>query len=146
MELSWSGFAGAAPAVAAFGEARLREGIAFLATIRRDGSPRVHPVTPDIIDGHLVVFMEPTSPKRHDLLRDPRYSLHAYVAPFGTNGEFVCRGTAEPVTGDARVEFGKKAPNMKDRYVLFELCIGEALRTVYVEDTPDRMRWPAAAT
>jgi hypothetical protein len=143
--LCWREFASASPQLAAYGEARFREGIAFLATIRRDGSPRVHPVTPDIIDGHLLVFMEPTSPKGHDLLRDARYSLHAHVAPFAVNGEFVCRGLAKAVTGELRTEFGKKVPNMAERYVLFEFLIGDARRTVYVEKRPQHTQWASSS-
>jgi Pyridoxamine 5'-phosphate oxidase len=142
MELSWQEFAKAEPELATFGEARFRQGIAFLATIRQDGSPRVHPVMADLIEGHLLVFMEPTSPKVQDLLRDGRYSLHAFVAPFAANGEFLCRGAAKALTGELRTRFGTKAPNMQERYVLFEFFIKEAFRTVYVEKKPIRTRWP----
>ena len=141
--LSWHEFAQAEQELANFGEARFREGVAFLATVRQDGSPRVHPVSPDLIEGHLLVFMEPTSPKGHDLLRDPRYSLHAFVAPGGIEGEFVCRGTAKGVTGELCARFGMKAANVLERYVLYEFFIEEALRTVYVEKHPIRTRWIA---
>ncbi len=43
---SWAEFARQAPELAAFGEARFRSGVAYLGTLRADGSPRVHPVTP----------------------------------------------------------------------------------------------------
>jgi hypothetical protein len=143
--LSWGDFARTEAELAAYGKARLLEGIAFLATSRRDGSPRVHPVSPDIVDGHLLVFMEPTSPKGHDLRRDARYALHAHVAPYAPDGEFVCRGTAKAVTGEMRVEFGRKVPQMAERYVLFEFLIEEALRTVYVEKRPVRTRWTSSS-
>ena len=38
-------------------------GTADLATVRQDGVPRVHPVTPIIGAGGLYLFMEPTSPR-----------------------------------------------------------------------------------
>ena len=38
-------------------------GLGFLATIRRDGGPRVHPVCPFLTESGLYVFVEP-SPKR----------------------------------------------------------------------------------
>ena len=144
-EFSWQDFASAHPELCDFGASRFKEGPAFLATIRKDGSPRIHPVDPDVIDGHLLVFMEPTSPKGHDLLRDPRYTLHTYVARGGTNGEFFCRGTARAITGEMRIKLGLRAPNMKDRYVLFELFIAEARRTVYVGNDfrPIHTRWNA---
>ncbi len=58
-----------------FGAERLNGKVAYLATVRKDGSPRVHPMTPIIGQGHLFVFMEPTSPKGHDLQRDGRYAI-----------------------------------------------------------------------
>jgi len=43
---SWGEFA-EAPELAAFGEERFRAvRLAYLATVRADGSPRVHPFTP----------------------------------------------------------------------------------------------------
>jgi hypothetical protein len=44
----------------------LRAAPAYLATVRADGSPRVHPVTPIVTEG-LYVFMESTPPKGADL-------------------------------------------------------------------------------
>ena len=41
--------------------------------------PRVHPVTPIVGSGKLFVFMEPTSPKGKDLMRDGRYALHCGI-------------------------------------------------------------------
>ena len=49
--------------------------MAFLATVRRDGAPRLHPVCPVLSSDRLFVLITPTSPKRHDLLRDGRYAL-----------------------------------------------------------------------
>jgi len=45
---SWKEFAQQAPEFAAFGLARFQSGVAYLGTLRADGSPRVHPVTPII--------------------------------------------------------------------------------------------------
>jgi hypothetical protein len=89
---SWKEFARLAPEIAAFGEARFESGVAYLGTLRADGSPRVHPVTP-IIGEQLFLFMEPTSPKGQDLQRDPRYTLHCAVEDSsGGEGEFYVRG------------------------------------------------------
>ena len=65
--MSWKLLEDQHPELAAFGSARLNGRVAYLATVRKDGSPRVHPMTPIIGEGHLFVFMEPTSPKGHDL-------------------------------------------------------------------------------
>ncbi len=88
---TWEEFEKAAPDLAAAG-LRLfgRYCIAFLATARKDGSPRVNPVCPIIAGGHLSVVTWPTAPKRYDLRRDNRYMLHAL--PGDEDEEFSIRG------------------------------------------------------
>ncbi len=53
-------------------------GLGFLATIRPDGGPRLHPICPIITDQGLYAFIVP-SPKRRDLDRDGRFALHAFT-------------------------------------------------------------------
>ena len=65
--VTWAEFASSNPDLAAFGAARLTALPAYLATVRADGSPRVHPITPVLAPSGLYVFMEPTSPKGVDL-------------------------------------------------------------------------------
>jgi hypothetical protein len=48
-------------------------GLGFLATVRADGGPRVHPICP-IMAGNLYAFIVP-GPKLVDLRRDARYAL-----------------------------------------------------------------------
>jgi len=64
MAASWERFATTAPALASAGR-RLMDatGIAFLATLRRDGSPRLHPIVPIFTSERLCVFINPASPK-----------------------------------------------------------------------------------
>ena len=79
---SWSVFAAAAPRLARDIEALLCQyghGLAYMATVRRDGGPRLHPVSPVFADGGLFCFLL-DSPKRRDLERDGRFALHAYPA------------------------------------------------------------------
>ena len=52
-------------------------GFGYLATVRADGGPRVHPVSPVITDEGLFCFII-DSPKRRDLERDGRYALHSF--------------------------------------------------------------------
>jgi len=85
--MSWKYLAGQQPELAAFGVERLNGRVAYLATVRKDGSPRLHPMTPIFGQGHLLVFMEPTSSKGHDLQRDGRYAIHCSVSD--TSGEFI---------------------------------------------------------
>jgi len=55
-------------------------GLAFLATVGRDGAPRVHPFCPLLTEADLFAFLVP-SPKRDDLLRDGRYAMHSFPCP-----------------------------------------------------------------
>jgi hypothetical protein len=101
MPATWGMFAESAPHLAGTG-LRLIEhfGMVFLATLRRSGAPRLHPVVPIIGLGGLHVFIGPESPKRLDLLRDPRYALHA---PLGQDDEeFMLTGESS-VVSDPRV-------------------------------------------
>src|SRR4051812_47788313 len=47
----WSGLVEREPELAGFGEQRLRAAPAYIATVREDGMPRVHPVTPIFAEG-----------------------------------------------------------------------------------------------
>src|SRR5258708_31737176 len=95
MKQSWQDSALGEPERSSFGEIRVNSGPAFLAPVRADGMPRVHPVTPIIGEGHLFLFMEPTSPKGHDLQRGSGYALHGWVSSNdGGEGEFWLTGHA----------------------------------------------------
>ena len=84
--VSWQGFAAAAPELAELGRGLLTQfgvSLGFLATVRRDGAPRLHPVCPVISDERLFVLITPESPKRNDLLRDGRYAADVPTAESG---------------------------------------------------------------
>jgi hypothetical protein len=51
-------------------------GYGYLATVARDGGPRIHPINVHITDGRLLAFIVP-APKLEDLRRDGRYALHS---------------------------------------------------------------------
>ena len=132
------------PELAAFGRERLNGRVAYLATIRKDGSLRVHPMTRIIGQGHLFVFMEPTSPKGHDLRRDGRYAIHCAVSDTsGASGEFIMTGQAHlvdnPKLRALAVSLASYAP--ADRYILFEFDLESAASTIYPEDRPVRRTW-----
>ncbi len=146
MMTSWSEFAAQAPEIAAFGAARYAKGAAYLGTIRADGGPRVHPVTP-IIGEQLYLFMEPTSPKGKDLQRDPRYSLHCAVDDSsGSSGEFYVRGRGTFVTDPAVREQAVAVASYKpaEFYVLFVLTVEFAFMNTYTEGKANPRRWEAA--
>jgi Pyridoxamine 5'-phosphate oxidase len=140
---SWMEFKRQAPELAEFGEARFQSGVAYLGTLRADGSPRVHPVTP-ILGKQLFVFMEPGSPKGKDLQRDARYTLHCAVENSdGGGGEFYVRGRAS-LTHDPEMReqaSGAAAYVPKDTYILFVLTIEFAFMNRYVNGNPQPRKW-----
>ena len=144
MEYLWQDFKVAEPELAAFGEKRLTNGPAYLATVRADGLPRVHPVTPIIAEGHLLLFMEPTSPKGHDLRRGSGYALHCSVSDNnGGEGEFWVMGhavlTDDRAMRDLAANYGYQP---KNSYILFELTVESAFSTIYTgSGEPVRKHW-----
>lgn len=140
---SWKEFTHQAPELAAFGKARFQSEVAYLGTVRADGSPRVHPVTP-ILGEQLFLFMEPTSPKGKDLQREPRYALHCSVEDSsGGGGEFYIRGRAT-LTDDTHIReqaVRTSSYTPQDRYILFVLTVEFAFMNTYVGGQPDPRRW-----
>src|SRR5215475_14150412 len=96
--MHWSDFERAQPRLAGLGKQRLIEpGVLLVGTIRRDGSPRLSPVEPLVMDGDLWLSMIWKSAKARDLLRDPRILVHSVITSRdGGEGEFKIRGTARP--------------------------------------------------
>jgi hypothetical protein len=137
--ITWTEFERQQPALADAGRRQLYQvgiGLAFLATVRPDGGPRVHPVCPVISAAglHLLVI---AGPKRQDLRRDGRYALHSETCPPPRQDDgFALAGRAREVTGTAvdRVvrgqvlteRDGKVWPGF-DEEVIFELGIERAL-------------------
>jgi Pyridoxamine 5'-phosphate oxidase len=138
--LTWGEFQAAQPEKAATGRALLYQvgvGLGFLATVRADGGPRVHPVCPILTDDGLYLFVV-ASPKRNDLRRDPRYALHAF--PTDDNEDaFYVTGVAEPRPDPvlrpliAEQYFGerdmKDPPDGFEDEQLFELLVDHCLVT-----------------
>jgi hypothetical protein len=142
--MSWKALEDQQPELAAFGAERLNGKVAYLATVRKDGSPRVHPITPIIGQGCLFVFMEPTSPKGRDLQRDGRYAIHCPVSDnSGASGEFIVTGRAHSVDQPDRRALAVRLASYTpaDRYILFEFDVESAASTVYPDDQPVRQSW-----
>ena len=142
---TWTEFAQQAPEFAEFGKSRFQSGVAYLGTLRADGSPRVHPVTP-IIGEQLFLFMEPTSPKGKDLQRDARYTLHCSVEDSsGGSGEFYVRGRAaltdDPLIREQAMRASAYIP--QEYYILFMFTIEFAFMNQYVDGKSKARRWPA---
>lgn len=143
---SWTEFAQQAPELAEYGKVRFQSGVAYLGTLRADGGPRVHPVTP-ILGEQLFLFMEPTSPKGKDLQRDPRYTLHCSVEDSsGGGGEFYVRGRASLIDDpDIRKQAVQASPyNPQDYYIAFVFTIEFAFMNQYVDGKPNPRRWQSS--
>lgn len=143
--VSWSEMERRAPAIAEAGRKLIHQygiGLAFLATIRKDGAPRLHPVCPTVFEGGLYALIGP-SHKRRDLIRDGRFALHSF--PFrDRDDEFLLMGRARRVDDDslyARVLADLKSQGMKssEDEVLFEFQVDRAMHAAY--DGPPG-NWP----
>src|SRR6478672_8207450 len=92
---SWGQFAAAEPDMAAVGRKLFWQyglGLAFIATVAADGSPRLHPITIAQTDDDIYAFIVP-GPKQRDLERDGRYVLHALQSD-NSDDEFMVAGKA----------------------------------------------------
>ncbi len=132
--VTWKEFAAAEPELAETGRSLLnqfRVGLAFLATVRKDGAPRLHPVCPVLSNDRLFVLITPTSPKRHDLARDGRYALQTFPQPKPGSDEFYVTGKAVLVDDAAmRAAVLRDAKHMADASeIAFELWIDRVMHT-----------------
>jgi hypothetical protein len=95
---TWAELESAAPEIAAAGKKMLYQfgvGLAYLATLRKDGAPRLHPICPTVVEGRLFALIGPTH-KRADLRRDGRYALHTFPCP-DVDDEFLVMGRAKVI-------------------------------------------------
>jgi hypothetical protein len=128
--VSWRELEQGAPEVARLGEERLdRAGVALLATLRKDGSPRISPVEPYLFEGRLLFGAMSWTLKAHDLLRDPRCVLHSAVTgPDNAEGELKLYGRAtevdEPIRAACAEGWWQQQP--LDAATVFELRIDQA--------------------
>jgi hypothetical protein len=144
---TWGACAAAEPELAAFVAERLRAGPAYFATVRANGAPRVHPVTPIFTAYGLYLLMEPTSPKGTDLRERGWFALHNGVPDnSGTGGEASVSGPGHAVDDPAvrAMVVASKSYEPAERYVLFELHPTEVRCNGYGDVTlPEHRRWRA---
>ena len=143
--MTWSEFAAAEPDLAEIGRSLLfqfKVGLAFLATVRGDGAPRLHPVCPVLSDDRLFVLVTPTSPKRQDLLGDGRYALQTFPQPRPGSDEYYIAGRAVPVDDPAtRDRILRDARHMADASeIAFELWIDRVMHTTWEHVLTPQMR------
>jgi hypothetical protein len=145
--LRWGEFAKQAPELAEAGRALLYQfgpGLAYLATVRADGGPRLHPVCVNLVEGGLYTLVVP-SPKRQDLLRDGRFALHSFSSPTADD-EFFLAGSAvhhksPELVAKVRAAQEATGATTSDTEELFEYLAERALYSRYKpRGTPDN--WP----
>ena len=145
---TWAEFERADAELAAFGRERLDGRVCFHATLRRDGSPRVHPVEPWIAAGLLMVRFRGGSPKVAEVAGDPRYALHSPMDnPNGEGGEFLVRGRMAAVTPDHPAA-GEIVRTTRVPLAFYALSLDEVVGTTYEgkERDPVYRRWRAPGT
>jgi hypothetical protein len=113
---SWKEFEAAEPYLAA--RVKDRFGIRkhkTLATLRKDGSPRISGIEVEFADGEIYLGMMPGSVKLKDLERDPRLGLHSPTEdppegePSGWRGEAKIAARAVGIDApDSPVEGGRR--------------------------------------
>jgi hypothetical protein len=130
----WREFAAARPEMAEAGRRLIyqdRAPLGFIATLRPGGSPRLTPMCPLLAAGGLWLFTVGGSTKHRDLERDPRYTVHAFIA--AEDEEFCVAGRALLVPDRETWRLvAAESPNFGgEDEVLFELLIGEARHTTW---------------
>jgi hypothetical protein len=130
----------------------LEPGVVLVATIRRDGTPRLSPVEPFVLDGSLWLSMMWDSRKAADLTRDPRVLVHSIITNRdGGEGELKIRGMAraEHDLGAQRRYADAVAASLgwkpePGRFHLFEVDIDNVTFIRYDNATGDQTvsRWP----
>lgn len=141
MAQSWGALSKAEPAFAQEVQSRFDQYThKVLATLRRDGAPRVSGIEAEFKDGELWLGMMPGSAKAKDLQRDPRMAIHSGTedppkapAP-GTVFDAKIAGVAVEVHGDDDQQ-GPAGPGDAHR---FRVQVTEAVLVV-LGDTGDHL-------
>ena len=141
----WSDFAAAEPEMAEDARKllyRVGIGLGYLATVRKDGGPRLHPFCPVIAGEGIYGFILNGSPKKRDLERDGRVAVHSFPAE-EVDDEFYFSGTARAVTDSAeyaaaKASYEASGGKTDDGETLFEFQLENAMYAKY-KPRPD---WP----
>ena len=147
---TWADFAVARPDLAAAGAALFRAfTVGYLATVRPDGSPRVHPVTVTLHGEGLYISTILGTRKAYDLRRDGRFALHAFPRFPDETGwsddEFMVGGRAEEVADPAERSAVLAAHNdvVAPEDPLWHLLLDRAMHKHRVDGAAVIDRWRA---
>lgn len=155
--VTWPEFTAAAPDLVLIGRRLLLlnaprpdpvAGLAYLATLRPDGGPRLHPISPAFVAGRLYAFVLNVSPKQADLRRDGRYALHSWphaITPESFNDEeFYFTGRAFPVTAaDIRQAVAAACGDAAETGQIFELQLERVLHKSRSQGSVIYRKWRA---
>ena len=150
--MRWSDFQERQPRLAKIATDRLLgPGVVLVATIRKDGTPRISAVEPFVLDGELWLCMLLDSRKAADVKRDPRLLVHSIITGREEpGGEVKVRGTARLVDDEAvhrrfAAEVSKALPWSPEpgRFHLFALEL-EQITYIRYDDSGDQhlVLWP----
>jgi hypothetical protein len=133
---SWSEFEAAAPELAREVRGRLDARVhKTLATLRRDGSPRISGTETRFADGELWIGSMWRARKALDLQRDPRFALHSGSDdPPGWEGDAKVAGVVDEVTDPERVRAINGEAAAAGPTHLFRLDVREASAVRLSED------------
>ena len=148
--MKWASFAEQAPELAAEGEKRFdSSGVVLVGTLTKDGSPRISPEEPLLLEGHLLLGMMWQSKKALDLIRDPRCLVHSTITDrHGKEGEFKLRGRAiDMQDAELRLRYADALQKEIDfrpeePHHLFAVDIDSATLISYDSEKQHIQRWP----
>jgi hypothetical protein len=144
---SWEEVRASCPALADKVQRRFEEfGLALLATVRSDGSPRISGIEVTFAAGHLLLGMMPGSLKARDLLRDGHCALHsATVDKDVKQGDAKIAGIAAAVDDDATFKGFLAATGSPegslDGFHLFQVDVKEMSYLIPAGDHLDIEAW-----
>ncbi|MGW2561330.1 pyridoxamine 5'-phosphate oxidase family protein [Streptomyces sp. NPDC001514] len=132
MTNSWADFQAAEPDFSGTVQQRFEKYTHHvLATLRRDGSPRVSGLEVNFRFGELWLGMMPNSRKAQDLRRDPRFAIHANPGPDASmdDGDVRVGGRAVEVTDPEVTARFQEAVGEPQPFHLFRVELTEVVRT-----------------
>ncbi|MFE9887477.1 pyridoxamine 5'-phosphate oxidase family protein [Streptomyces scopuliridis] len=132
MTFTWADFVSAEPRFAETVQRRFEKHTHHvLATLRKDGSPRVTGLEVTFRFGELWLGMMPNSLKALDLTRDPRFALHANPGEGGemADGDVKVAGRAVEVTDEETLVRFAATVKPPLPFHLFGVDLGEVVWT-----------------
>jgi hypothetical protein len=147
----WEQFANEAPEMAEAGRNLIYMhgvGLGYLATVRPDGGPRLHPFCPVVAAGGLYGLIG-VSPKRGDLARNGHYAIHTFPIEDGDD-EFYVTGRAhrikdESVMAEVSEAYHSTGATSSGDEWFFEFEIERALLAIY-KKRAEGNTWPPTYT